>query len=253
VELFVPLTRGPGATAAKISSAIAPALKVLRDAERHLGRWLVLAEVATRAGDPEPLAEARQRTQVGAESSRAAWSLVAWALDDQSPFPATRPTVELVARLSDRPSADRDTTFLFRMARARAPTAKAMLESLVRGPPAGRRTVVVEGGREEDQAIDEVAIRAARCLARDYGRVDLLPWLAQLASGKREELRGIAAAALWDAGDRSSALGAADAALESKALGAHVWAALVKAAPSDQDEEVLSEATFRRVQWGWVE
>jgi hypothetical protein len=80
-ELFVTLlTREP------LPIAVAPALAVLRDAERHLGRWLLLGELATRAGDPLPLEEAQRRAQSGPPSARAAWSLVAWALD-----PAARP------------------------------------------------------------------------------------------------------------------------------------------------------------------
>jgi len=95
VEIFLPLTRAPS-----LPRQIGPALAVLRDAERHLGRWLVLAEVATRATDPTPLSEAQKKALNGAPSSRAAWSLVAWALTPNAPPPPTRPTVELVARLS---------------------------------------------------------------------------------------------------------------------------------------------------------
>ena len=164
VELFVPLARS-----APVPVHVGPALAVLRGAERHLGRWLVLADVAAKAGDMGPLEEAVAKSQVGPSSARAAWSLVAWALSDTvtsaralttpsvtqrrqrrqrrrngAPTeprpgsvapPATRPTVELVARLSDRPSADRDTTFLFRMARARAMSCKPMLEGLAKGGP----------------------------------------------------------------------------------------------------------------------
>ena len=123
---------------------------MLREAERHLGRWLVLGEVATRAGDPGPLAEATRRAAEGPSSSRAAWAMVAWALSDHTPSPSIRPTVELVARLSDRPSADRDTTFLFRLARHKAPAARAMLENLAKSPLS-----------------DESGVRAALHLARD--------------------------------------------------------------------------------------
>src|SRR6185437_15304371 len=104
--------------------------------------------------------------------------------------PETRPTVELVARLSDRPSADRDTTFLFRMAHARAAVAKPMLEALARALPLD----------------SEVAVRAALFLARDHERDDLKPALIEVAaSSKKEELRGLATAALWDVGEREKA------------------------------------------------
>jgi len=242
VELFVPLARS-----APIPAVVGPALSVLRGAERHLGRWLAMADVAVRAGDRSPLEEARSLATVGPQSARAAWSLVAWALSDVSssspvPHPQTRPTVELVARLSDRPSADRDTTFLFRMARAGAPAAKAMLETLARTSPLA----------------DEVAIRAALYLARDHGREDLKDALAEAATApKREDLRGLAIAAMWDAGMRDRARALADEALESKVLGNAAWGTLVRAAASrssrDGGGDVLTETPFRWIQWGWLE
>ena len=230
VDLFLPLVRGP-----RLPPSIAPAIAVLRDAERHLGRWLVLAEVAARAGDPAPLTEAATRSKVGPESSRAAWSLVRWALAPADP-PEARPTAEIVARLSDRPSADRDTTFLFRLAEASAPCARTMLEGLVRAQPLG----------------DEVAVRAAKCLAKNYGRADLLPALQRASiEGKRDDLRGLAAAALWDVGDREGARRGADELAGSRTLAAQVWSALVRRPPANGD--LLDEPRFRRVMWGWVE
>jgi hypothetical protein len=261
VELFVPLARsGPPALRA------APALTVLRGAERHLGRWLVLAEVAARSGDPTPLAEARAHGAVGPSSARAAWSLVGWALSQRSdldrpptsaangasivvsrslpPAPETRPTVELVSRLSDRPSADRDTTFLFRMARAKVPSAKPMLEMLSKTLPLG----------------DDVAVRAALCLAKDYGRDDLRSALSEVASGpRREELRGLATAALWDLGMTDRALELALELSNSKVLGNVAWATLVRAASlrgmprGAHDSSLVGEIPFRWIQWGWLE
>jgi hypothetical protein len=234
VELFLPLTRGPA-----LPLPIASALAVLRDAERHLGRWLVLAEVASRAGDRGPLQEARRKAAGGPQSSRAAWSLVAWALDPNAPLPSTRPTVELVARLSDRPSADRDTTFLFRLAASRAPTARPMLEGLAKTQPLH----------------DEVAIRAAMHLARDHGRSEMKKALVEVAEGKRDEVRGLAAAALWDLGERDLACEIAKQAEASRSLSSLTWGALVAAALAGKvgSDALLAEPTFRRVQWGWVE
>jgi hypothetical protein len=269
VELFVPLAR------ADLGLRLAaPALAVLRGAERHLGRWLVMAEVAARSGDPAPLEEARSRALVGPSSARAAWSLVGWALTQHGaqrapgtaspevPSPEIRPTVELVSRLSDRPSADRDTTFLFRMARARAASARPMLEMLLRGLPLG----------------DEVAVRAALCLARDYGRDDLRDAVLEVASGsRREELRGLATAALWDLGETDTARGLAAELSTSKFIGNVAWAALVRAAstrsrPGERlvqgearrdspgsparpasEATVVNEIPFRWIQWGWLE
>jgi hypothetical protein len=254
VELFVPLVR-----ARPVAKHVGPALSVLRGAERHLGRWLVLAEVAVKAGDRSPLEEAQTKSISGPSSSRAAWSLVAWALTETdasargqaAPLPpTTRPTLELIARLSDRPSADRDTTFLFRMARAGSAAARPMLETLVRAAPLA----------------DETSLRAALYLARDRGRDDLRDALAEAATGcKREELRGMAAAALWDsappsAGEVSEKTRArvreiAEDLLQSKVVANAAWGALLRAAAKNgaSEEPVLTETPFRWIQWGWLE
>lgn len=265
VELFVPLARS-----APVPVHVGPALAVLRGAERHLGRWLVLADVAAKAGDVGPLEEAIAKSLVGPSSARAAWSLVAWALSETRASvslvpgagpgsvapPSTRPTVELVARLSDRPSADRDTTFLFRMARARAVSCKPMLEGLVK---------VAETLREGGSAplTDEVAVRAASYLARDHGRADMKEALVDCAqNGKRDELRGFAVAALWDTGDedgRNKARELSDELGASRCISSVAWGALVRAAhagaigKNDPNFVVAGETPFRWVQWGWLE
>jgi hypothetical protein len=215
---------------------IAPALAVLRDAERHLGRWLLLAEVATRAGDPSPLAEASLRARSGPESARAAWTLLAWALDPRAQAPSTRPTVELIARLSDRPSADRDATFLFRLAAARAVSAQPMLESMVRG-----------GGLDDD-----LAVRAALHLCRDYGQAQQAEALAQAGKSPRKDiLRGLAAAALFDCGQSQEALRLAGELDSSRHVPALGWASLVRAAAAGgRTGQLVSEANFRRMQQG---
>ncbi|MBX3231573.1 MAG: hypothetical protein KIT84_23905 [Labilithrix sp.] len=253
VDLFVPLTR-----AEPIAVSVGPALAVLRGAERHLGRWLVLADVAAKAGDDGPFLEATQKANVGPTSARAAWSLVSWALAETRasvtpnapavPSPATRPTVELVARLSDRPSADRDTTFLFRMAHARAPSCKPMLEGLAKTTPLA----------------DEVAVRAASYLARDHGRDDMRAALVECAlDGKRDELRGLAVAALWDSASgperaavRQKARDLSDELTTSRSLTSVAWGALVRAAHAthrEADFVVTSETALRWIQWGWLE
>jgi hypothetical protein len=255
-ELFVPLARAPlGAC------NIGPALTVLRGAERHLGRWLVLGEVAAKAGDETPLDEATARAGEGAPSSQAAWSLVKWALEgtwartgrDAVASPQTRPTLELIARLSDRPSADRDTTFLFRMAHARAGSTRPMLEAIVKLGPLD----------------DDSAVRAALYLARDHGRTDMRDALFETASTpRREELRGVATAALWDAGDRVRAREIADDLVASKHIGNVAWGARIRAAAklapakngSQQGDHgggggdaLVGETHFRWIQCGWLE
>jgi hypothetical protein len=236
MEVFVPL-QWFGA----LPVDIAPALAVLRDAERHLGRWLVLGEIAVRAGDVRPLEEARQRAVEGPASARAAWEMVAWALGGSgAPAPSVRPTVELVARLSDRPSADRDTTFLYRLAAAGISSARPMLENLVKGTALG----------------NPAALRAALYLARDHGRDDVRNALADAAKNpRREALRGLAAAALFDAGDRTMAMTIADELVASRQLTTLAWAGLIRAFSREHGNgtTVVSEPAYRRVQLGWVE
>ncbi|HYO97889.1 MAG TPA: hypothetical protein VER33_25460 [Polyangiaceae bacterium] len=234
VELLAPLLAGP-----PLPASVAPALAVLRDAERHLGRWLVLAEVATRSGDKSPSEQARQRASQGPDSSRSAWALVLWALEPKSDCPDVRPTVELVARLSDRPSADKDTTFLFRLAAAKAESARPMLESLVKSGALG----------------DECRVRAMLHLCRDYGEARYGAELAALAGAKRREpLRALAAAALYDVGDTPPALAAADELLQSRHISAIAWGALVRARHNtERAGAVVTESHFRRLELGWVQ
>jgi len=259
-EIFVPLARGaapaaarPGATTALVHAG--PALAVLRGAERHLGRWLVLAEVAAAAGDPTPREEAVARASSGPSTARSAWSLVAWALDRRlqaqaSPSPTVRPTVEIVSRLSDRPSADRDSTFLFRMARAGMLSARPMLETLAKDLPLS----------------SEVAVRAATFLARDHARADMAAaLLAAASSDHKEDLRGLAAAALHDLGDPAMTEPVRRIATEllgSRSLVNVAWGVLIRAAGArglastggvPSSEGVVGEAAFRWMQWGWLE
>lgn len=217
---------------------IAPALGVLRDAERHLGRWLLLGELATRAGDPRPLQEATTRAKTGPESARAGWSLVAWALEARAPVPGARLSLELIARLSDRPSAERDAAFLFRLAAAGAPGARPLLEGLARAEPRG-----------------EPALRAALHLCHDYGQESYLDVLSQAGKSSRQgALRGLAAAALYDCGQTRDALGLVDELERSRPLPALGWALLVRAtAAGRRHGRVVSELTFRRVQRGACE
>lgn len=232
-ELFVPL-RG----AVALPPSIAGALRVLRDAERHLGRWLVFAEVAVRAGDGIPLQEARERAATGPESSRIAWALLAWALADGEP-PALRPSVELVARLSDRPSNDRDPTFLFRLAGARAPAVRTLLEHLVRGT--GLRA--------------PTAVRAALYLVRDHARDDLRRELNAVAASKQlEGLRGLACAALDDAGVAEPGEARLEPLLRSRQLPTVTWAVLARARAQGQlTGDLVTERRYRRIEQGWVE
>lgn len=237
-EVLVPVARIP-----KVPAGVQYALEVLRDAERHLGRWLVMAEVAVHGGDLKPIQEAREKSNEGPGGARAAWAYVAWALDPSSPPPAARPTTELVARLSDRPSADRDTKFLFRLANAGVKTTKQLLETFARELPKGE---------------DDDAVRAAAYLIKDHGREDLVPAVVEVAkTGKRDELRGLAVAALWDAGKRDIARELAKELVETKAgLFSSVWATLVLLADAGRipaSQPIAHEPAVRWIQAGWLE
>lgn len=238
-EVLVPVARIP-----KVPAGVQYALEVLRDAERHLGRWLVMAEVAVHGGDLKPIAEAREKSNEGPGGARAAWAYVAWALDPSSPPPAARPTTELVARLSDRPSADRDTKFLFRLAQAGVKTTKQLLETFARE--------IVKGE-------DDDAVRAAAYLIRDHGREDLVAPIVEIARNptKRDELRGLAVAALWDAGKADAAKQLANELLEQKAgLFSATWAMLVLLAAEGRipaGTPVAFEPVVRWIQAGWLE
>jgi hypothetical protein len=184
-EVFVPLLWQP-----PLAAGIAPALAVLRDAERHLGRWLVLAEVSVRSGDETSIDEARQHARHGSSGARAAWSLVAWALARGAGEPSVRANVELISRLSDRPSANRDTTFLFRLAEAKVESVRPMLEGLARGP----------------LPTSEQGVRAALCLARNYGvERNPPPQIDGVRKPPPTPFRGVAAGARIVNGQRKGA------------------------------------------------
>jgi hypothetical protein len=133
------------------------------------------------------------------------------------------------------------------MAKARAASCKPMLEGLVKSVPLA----------------DEVSVRAASYLARDHARADMKEALLDCAlNAKRDELRGLAVAALWDTGDpaaRAKARDLADELIGSRCISSVAWGALVRAAHTSQhgqnetDFVVVAETPFRWIQWGWLE
>lgn len=228
----------------KACAGLADALHVLCGSERHLGRWLVMAEIAHRGGDTRPLRDAVEKTQTGPDSARAGWTLCAWALSPELGGKGVRPTTELVARLSHRPSADKDASFLFRMAERNLAEARPMLEALVRAKPLG----------------DDVAIRAASALMRGYGApAHARETLDGFKAAPRDALRALRAAAMWDLSlcsleDRDAALKDARALLDSEDLSAQTWGSLILlASRAKTPHGVLNEVNFRRVQCGWSE
>ena len=236
-DLFAPLV-SEGDELPKLPPTLAPAVKALRDAERHLGRWLILARVGVACGDRSPIEEVNDRTRHGSASAKAAWSLMGWALVPGRKLPDVRPTTEIVSRLSDRPTAERDMSFLFRLVDAGAGSAKGLLESLARPP-----------------LKDPTALRAASALAHRYDAVDRLGALRRIADKKKGSLHGIAVAALHDAalshnGAAKEARERAAALSDARSLPACVWGGLVMRAKGDP---VIDEPSFRRLERGWVQ
>jgi hypothetical protein len=91
-------------------------------------------------------------------------------------------------------------------------------------------------------------------LARDHGRDDLRTALAAVAdSPKQDALRGIAAAALYDLGERDRSGAVLDPLVQSRQLATATWGALLRAAHSGGLDRIVSEPTYRRVQLGWLE
>jgi hypothetical protein len=85
-------------------------------------------------------------------------------------------------------------------------------------------------------------------------------------NAKRDELRGLAVAALWDAGSgatraetRQKARDLSDELVTSRCISSVAWGALVRAAHAahqlqrEDDYVVVTETPFRWIQWGWLE
>jgi hypothetical protein len=216
-----------------------PALGVLRTSERHLGRWLVLGELAVRSGDGTALDEAHGHATRGPDVARSGWALVAWALMPTARPPALRTTklsLDLLARLSPRPSAERDMSFLLRMGRHGIVEARAPIESWLR------------------QDVPTVMrARLLSLLAGPYAEVSALVHLRRLAGEGKDEYAGLWVAGLWDAcqhhpgGLDLSTLEVARELAAKLVLSKHIsnvaWGALIR------DEEQRATNTGRH---GWV-
>jgi len=220
-----------------LGAGLVPALSALRGAERHLGRWLLLAELGARAGDTQPFGEARHEASAASLGARPAWDLVGWALAPPGAELGTRPNLELVTRLSDRPTVDRDVSFLFRLASAKVAGARSLLRHLTRG-----------------QLDRESGVRAAFHLAHDYGDERAQQQLLDAARAtRREPIRGLAAAALFDLGEHRMALDTAATLTESRSLATLTWSCLVLTAASGKESSpLMTEPRVRRIQLGWL-
>jgi hypothetical protein len=222
---------------ASVGTGLVPALAALRCAERHIGRWLLLAELGVRAGDPEPYGEAKREAAAASLGARPAWELVGWALAPPGAELATRPNLELVTRLSDRPTVEGDVSFLFRLAATKLTSVRALLRHLTRGP------------------LDrENGVRAAFHLAHDYGDERAQQQLLDAARApRREPIRGLAVAALFDLGQHGVAVDAAATLTESRSVATLTWSCLVLTAASGKESSpLMTESRVRKIQLGWL-
>jgi hypothetical protein len=114
-----------------------------------------------------------------------------------------------------------------------------MLEGIARGPALA----------------DEVSVRAALHLCRDYGQERQVSALVQAGKSPRKEaLRGLAAAALYDCGQEAAALEVVAELDGTRHLPALGWSSLVRVtAAGARAGRLVSEANFRRVQQGSCE
>jgi hypothetical protein len=102
---------------------------------------------------------------------------------------------------------------------------------------------------------DTVTVRAALHLCRDYGQEPLVQSLTDAARPPRKDtLRGLATAALYDCGRRSEALALARDLETTRHLPALCWSGLVQATEAGvRPGAVVSELVFRRVEQGACE
>jgi hypothetical protein len=101
---------------------------------------------------------------------------------------------------------------------------------------------------------DETGVRAALHLVRDYDDKRPLELLRVAAtSSRREPVRGLAAAALFDVGEVDAALELAKGLVNSRHLSSVAWGALIHAAHAKGTKEITDEPTVRRIQFGWTE
>jgi hypothetical protein len=114
-----------------------------------------------------------------------------------------------------------------------------MLEGIARGP----------------SLRDDMSVRSALHLCRDYGQERQVSALSQAGKSPRKDaLRGLAAAALYDCGQASEALRLATELDGTRHLPALGWASLVRAtAAGARAGRLVSELNFRRVQQGSCE
>ncbi len=223
-----------------VPSGCATALRVLRASERHLGRWLMLGELEVRAGSDAVIDEARSRLASASASGRGSWQLILWSLERArgAAIDVPRAPIDALTRLVER--SDRESQFVFRLARARVPACETALASLVSRP------ISTHAGAY-----------AAMFLARDFARPACRDALINAASSE-SPISGLATAALFDAGVKDIALKRATAMADSRSLRTAMWAACVRYADRNsqsgaESTMAVDETRYRWIQCGWLE
>jgi hypothetical protein len=113
---------------------------------------------------------------------------------------------------------------------------------------------MLENMVKSETLVDADSVRAALVLSQSFRRKDLMERLVAAARcHKREALRGLAAAALFDLGQEDLASRFADELVHSKQLTTVGWAALIRAGGAGKLQRLVTESRFRRVQRGWAE
>ncbi len=207
-----------------VPAAIAPAIAVLRESERHVGRQLVLSHVALRAGDDGGLRVARERAAHGAPATRLLWALVAWALTEGEPPPRARPTMDVLERLSYGPLGGRDRSFLFRLADAGSDEITPLLVACAKSP-------------------GEIGLRATARLAK-RNEPAAAKKLERIAAATGHPQSGLAVAALLDGGEPAKADRLAKTGRDKSAV-ASAWRELV--ATRTSDTPVATDLAARRI------
>ncbi len=214
-------------------ASVWPALRILRDAERHVGRWLAWAELGGASSLDESLRVARQRAQQSSRGSLAAWQLACWALSGKKDdLPVRVPSLSQLDRLNGRSGCRGGAAFVFRLARHDAAYVRPRLEELL---------------TRDDECI---GVRARVHLAR-AGDESSLDWMTRTARGRGPgSVRALCIAGLFDATGKP---GSAPADLSrSKALQPAVWLGLVALASRGAVGEVLCARHVSGVERGWA-
>lgn len=214
------------------SRSVARTLEALRGVERHLGRWLRLGELELACGGESVADGCRRGREASSVPSRHVWSWIEWLLSRGACRASAPPRLsrDVINKLSDRPSASRDLSFLHRVG------------DLGVAPAADPLAIVGRSGKSPD------AVRALLTLVTRYGRTDRIERLRTIAARGTDAARGVAAAALWDLGDRNAALELVDELVISKSLANVGWGALIRVAHLTGDgHPIVSETAVRRL------